>query len=72
MSLHPTTFCGVTLTADTYDDDVALRAYVLQHFPHLMTALERRVTEYIAPIVSDADSKINQNCTISLKIATGT
>ena len=52
MSLHP-------MTADTYDDDVALRAYVLQYFPHLMTPLERRVTEYIAPIVSHAeDSKI--------------
>ena len=47
------------MTADTYDDDVALRAYVLQHFPYLMTPLERRVTEYIAPIVSDAeDAKI--------------
>ena len=61
MSLHPTQFCGVAMTADTYDDDVALRAYVLQHFPHLMTPLERRVTEYIAPIVSDAeDSKIQK------------
>ena len=47
------------MTADTYDDDVALRAYLLQHFPNLMTPLERRVTEYIAPIVGDAeDSKI--------------
>lgn len=47
------------MTADTYDDDVALRAYVLQYFPHLMTPLERRVTEYIAPIVSNSeDSKI--------------
>ncbi|TWU01057.1 hypothetical protein Pla52n_44280 [Stieleria varia] len=43
------------MTADTYDDDVALRAYVLQHFPHLMTPLERRVTEYSAPIVGDSD-----------------
>jgi hypothetical protein len=47
------------MTADTYDDRVALRAYVLKYFPHLMSPLERRVTEYIAPIVSDAkDSKI--------------
>lgn len=47
------------MTADTYDDDVALRAYVLQHFPHLMTPLERRVTEYSAPIVGNSDhSKI--------------
>ena len=47
------------MTAKTYDDDVALKAYVLRHFPHLMTPLERRVVEYIAPIVSDSnDSKI--------------
>ena len=59
MSLNPTSFCGAPMTPDTYDDDVALRAYVLQHFPHLLTPLERRVTEYIAPIVSDVeDSKI--------------
>ena len=43
------------MTAHTYDDDVALRAYVLRHFPHLITPLERRVTEYIAPIVSNSD-----------------
>ena len=59
MSLHPTSYCGVEMTAKTYDDDVALKAYVLRHFPHLMTPLERRVVEYIAPIVSDSnDSKI--------------
>ncbi len=59
MSLHPTSYCGVSMTADTYDDGVALRVYVLKYFRHLMTPLERRVTEYIAPIVSDAeDSKI--------------
>jgi hypothetical protein len=47
------------MTADTYDDGVALRVYVLKYFRHLMTPLERRVTEYTAPIVSDAkDSKI--------------
>ena len=43
------------MTANTYDDDIALRAYVLRHFPHLMTPLERRVTEYSAPIVSDSN-----------------
>ncbi|MCC9641616.1 hypothetical protein LOC71_04970 [Rhodopirellula sp. JC740] len=47
------------MTAATYNDDVALRAYVLRHFPQLMTPLERRVTEYIAPIISNTDdSKI--------------
>jgi hypothetical protein len=55
MSPHPTLFCGVAMTADTYDDDIASRAYVLQHFPHLMTPLERRVVAYSAPFVSDSD-----------------
>ena len=54
-------FCGIEMSAETYDDNLALRAYVHKHFPHLMTPLERRVTEYIAPIVSDAtDSKIQK------------
>lgn len=42
------------MTAETYDDDVALRAYVLRYFPHLMTPLERRVVEYTAPIISNS------------------
>ena len=42
------------MTLETYDDDVALRAYIFQHYRHLMTPLERRVTEYIAPVVSEA------------------
>lgn len=42
------------MTADTYDDDLALRAYVSQHFRHRMTPLERRLTEYVVPILSDA------------------
>lgn len=47
------------MTAEDYDDASALMAYTHQHFPHLMTPLERRVTEYIAPIISGAtDAKI--------------
>ena len=42
------------MTADTYDDDVVLRVYVLRYFAHLMTPLDRRVVEYIAPIVSSS------------------
>lgn len=39
MSLHPTSYRGVSMTADTYDDRVALRAYVLKYFRHLMSPL---------------------------------
>ena len=46
---------GVQMTCETYDDAVALRAYAFRHFPHLLTALERRVTEYSAPIVSNSE-----------------
>jgi hypothetical protein len=49
------------MTADMYDDDLALRFYVVNHFPHLMTALERRVIVYTVPIVSGAvDWKIRK------------
>lgn len=49
------------MSVEHYDDARALRAYAHTHFPHLMTPLERRVTEYIAPIVSDsAESKIQK------------
>lgn len=47
-------FCGLEMTAESYDDDAALRAYVRKHFPQLMTPLERRVTEYTTPIVSNS------------------
>ena len=30
------------VTADSYNDEQALRAYILKHFRHLMTPLERR------------------------------
>ena len=49
------TYNGVPITTESYDDAVALRAYAFRHFPHLLTALERRVTEYSAPIVSDSE-----------------
>jgi len=41
----------IELTTETYDDDMALRAYVFKHFRNLMTPLERRTIEYTAPIV---------------------
>ena len=61
MPQPPDMFCGIEMTAEGYDDARALRAYTHKHFPHLMTPLERRVTEYTAPIVSDAaDTKIRK------------
>lgn len=57
MTLHPVWNFGTRMTAEAYDDAVALRAYVLQHFPHLMTPLERRTTEYSAPIVSHSEDR---------------
>ena len=65
MTLHPTSYRGVSMTAVSCDDDVALRTYVLQHSPRMMFPLERRVVKYSARIVSDAqDSKIQSlyNC----------
>ena len=54
MAFHFEFEHGERMTADSYDDDVALRCYVRQHRRDLMTALERRVTEYTAPIVSES------------------
>ena len=45
---------GERMTTSSYDDEVALRCYVLRHRRDLMTPLERRVIEYTAPIVSEA------------------
>jgi hypothetical protein len=54
-------YLRIPMTTETYDDDVALRAYVLKYFPHLLTPLERRVIEYSAPIVGNSDHwKIRQ------------
>ena len=44
-------FNDVELTTETYDDELALRAYVFKHFRHLMTPLERRTLEYSVPII---------------------
>jgi len=61
MSQPPISFGEIEMTVEDYNDARALRAYTRTHFPHLMTPLERRVTEYIAPIVSDAtDTKIRK------------
>lgn len=49
-------FCGVAIPAGQYDEAFALRAFVARHCRHLMTPLERRVTEYTAPLTSDATS----------------
>jgi|LakMenEpi10Aug09_1017262.scaffolds.fasta_scaffold02245_1 rubrerythrin len=43
------------VTADSYNDEQALRAYILKHFRHLMTPLERRTVEYASPIVRSSD-----------------
>jgi hypothetical protein len=54
-------YLRIPMTTETYDDDVALRAYVLKYFPHLLTPLERRVIEYSVPIVGNSDHwKIQQ------------
>jgi len=47
-------FCGTTMSLGAYDDDCALRAYVWWHCNHLMTPLERRVTEYTVPLISNS------------------
>jgi hypothetical protein len=54
LNMH---FNDIKLTAETYDDDVALRAYVFKHFRHLMTPLERRTLEYNMPIVGGSDHR---------------
>lgn len=49
------------MTVENYNDDRAFRAYIRRHFAHLLTPLERRVTEYDVPVVSDAnDSKVRR------------
>jgi hypothetical protein len=45
----------VELTTETYQDDLALRAYIFKHYRHLMTPLERRSIEYLTPIVQISD-----------------
>ena len=40
---------------ESYDDDDAIRAYILTNFVQLMTALERRVYEY-GPLVSSINN----------------
>lgn len=45
-------FCGIMMSRENYNDEVALRAYVAKHCRHLMTPLERRTSEYAIPIVS--------------------
>lgn len=55
MPMNTSDYNGVQMDRERYDDAIALRAYVFRHFPHLLTALERRVTEYDVPIVSNSD-----------------
>ena len=54
MAFHFEFESGERMTVDSYDDNVALCCYVRQHRRDLLTALERRVTEYTAPIVSES------------------
>ena len=49
-------YFGIPMNAETYDDRLALSAYALRHFRHLMTALDRRVLEYSVPIVSSSEN----------------
>ena len=49
---EPKPFCGIATSLAEYDDARALREYVWKHYRHLMTPLERRVTEYTVPLVS--------------------
>ena len=51
---EPKPFCGIAMSLAEYDDARAFRAYVWKHYRHLMTPLERRVTEYTVPLVSGA------------------
>lgn len=44
-------FNDIELSTETYDDELALQAYVFKHFGHLMTPLERRTLEYSEPII---------------------
>jgi hypothetical protein len=43
------------VTADSYNDEKELRAYIFKHFRHLMTPLGRRTVEYLSPIVRASD-----------------
>jgi hypothetical protein len=47
-------FCGISMSLADYDDNLALRAYVWSYGRHLMTPLERRVTEHSLPILSNS------------------
>ena len=48
-------FCGIEMNPDNYDDEVAVAAYAMKNYPDLMTALDRRVCDYIAPILSTSN-----------------
>jgi hypothetical protein len=50
-------FCGIEMSLADYDDARALRAYVGEHCRHLMTPLERRISDYLVPIVSNSSEE---------------
>jgi hypothetical protein len=52
----PMLYNDTEFTIETYDDDMALRAYVFKHYHNLMTPLERRTIEYGTPIVQVTDN----------------
>lgn len=55
---RPRYFCDIEMSYTDYDHYRANCAYVRKFYRHLMTPLERRVTEYNYPVTSDPEGDL--------------